>query len=178
MTSPTTLTCACKKVSLELQGPPIASVECLCNSCREAGERLETLPGAPKIVDGKGATPLVLQRKDRFRIVSGGEHLRAFRLSREAATRRVVAGCCNTPMFLEFTNGHWVSVYGLLWPEGRRPALEMRTMVGDLDDPSSLPADVPNLTRHSPAFYARLLGAWIRMRLRTPKLAIDGELNA
>ncbi|KJS21226.1 MAG: hypothetical protein VR78_00405 [Hoeflea sp. BRH_c9] len=169
--------CACGKVRLRLDGPPIASVECLCTSCREAGKILETLPGSPKIVDGKGATPVVMQRKDRVEIVSGSEHLREFRLSPKAATRRVVATCCNTPVFLEFTGGHWLSLYAGLWPDNARPKLELRTMTGDLDDPSALPDDVPNLKQHSLTFYARVLGAWIRMGFRSPKFSVEGELN-
>lgn len=177
MTEHQTVACACGQVRLRLDGPPIASVECLCTSCRKAGRRLETLPGSPRIVDDKGATPFVMQRKDRVEIVAGATHLRAFRLSPKAATRRVVASCCNTPVFLEFTSGHWLSLYAGLWPDGGRPKLEMRTMTGDLDDPSALPDDVPNLKQHSLRFYARLMGAWIRMGFRSPKFTVEGELN-
>lgn len=177
MTHHRTVACACGQVQLRLEGPPIASVECLCSSCRTAGQVLETLPGSPQIVDDKGATAFVMQRKDRIENVSGAQNLREFRLSPEAATRRVVAGCCNTPMFLEFSGGHWLSLYTAPWPEGARPPIEMRTMTGDLEDPSVLPDDVPNLKQHSPRFYALLLGAWIKMRFRSPKFEIKGELN-
>jgi len=177
MTDRQTVGCACGQVKLRLQGPPIASVECLCTSCRTAGQILQSLPGSPQIVDDKGATGFVMQRKDRVEIVSGAQCLREFRLSPEAATRRIIATCCNTPVFLEFTGGHWLSLYAGLWPDGARPPLEMRTMTGDLDDPSTLPDDVPNLRQHSLRFYALLLGAWIRMGFRSPKFAIKGELN-
>lgn len=177
MTDRQTVACACGQVKLRLEGPPIASVECLCTSCRKAGQILETLPGSPRIVDDKGATAFVMQRKDRVEIVSGTQCLREFRLSPEAATRRVIATCCNTPVFLEFTNGHWLSLYAGLWPDGARPPLEMRTMTSDLDDPSALHDDVPNLRQHSLRFYALLLGAWIRMGFRSPKFEIKGELN-
>ncbi|MDP2732120.1 MAG: hypothetical protein Q8O63_03265, partial [Hoeflea sp.] len=81
------------------------------------------------------------------------------------------------PVFLEFTSGHWLSLYAQLWPDGKLPRLEMRTMTGDLDDPSALPDDVPNLKQHSLTFYARVLGAWIRMGFRSPKFSVEGELN-
>jgi len=177
MTHRQTLACACGQVKLQIEGPPIASVECLCTSCRTAGKILETLPGSPQIVDAKGATPFVMQRKDRVEIVEGADHLRSFRLSPKAATRRVVASCCNTPVFLEFSGGHWLSLYAGLWPDAARPPLEMRTMTGDLDDPAALPDDVPNLKQHSLRFYALLLGAWIKMRFRSPKFQVEGELN-
>ncbi|MNT34101.1 hypothetical protein D3C72_1700590 [compost metagenome] len=54
----------------------------------------------------------------------------------------------------------------------------MRTMVGDLPDPSVLPADVPNLKQHSLRFYARLMKAWIAMGLRSPDIRIEGEVHA
>ncbi|MEM5492009.1 DUF6151 family protein [Hoeflea sp. AS16] len=177
MTDSQTLACACGQVKMRLAGPPVASVECLCTSCRAAAQILQTLPGSPLIVDDKGATALVIQRKDRVEIVSGAQSLRQFRLSPGAPTRRVVASCCNTPVFLEFTGGHWLSFYTGLWPERARPPVEMRTMTGDLEDPSVLPDDVPNLKRHSLRFYALLLGAWIRMRFRNPKFSVEGELN-
>ncbi|SOE08629.1 hypothetical protein SAMN05877838_0356 [Hoeflea halophila] len=177
MTDSQTLACTCGEVKLRLAGPPIASVECLCTSCRTAGQILETLPGSPRIVDDKGATALVMKRKDRVEILSGARHLRQFRLSPDAATRRVVASCCNTPVFLEFNGGHWLSIYAGLWPQAARPPIELRTMTGDLEDSSTLPGDVPNLKRHSLQFYALLLSAWVRMGFKNPKFAVEGELN-
>ncbi|MDZ7602179.1 MAG: DUF6151 family protein [Hoeflea sp.] len=172
-----TLACGCGQVRLRVEGPPIASVECLCTSCRTAAHHLEALPGAPRIVDDKGATPFVMQRKDRVAILDGEDRLSAFRLQPEAGTRRVVATCCNTPMFLEFLGGHWLSLYAGLWPDALRPPLEMRTMAGDFPDPAALPDDVPNLKQHSLRFYARLLGAWARMGFRNPKIEVKGELH-
>ena len=167
------LGCRCGQVRLTVKGPHIASVECVCSSCREAAKVLGSLPGAGPVADEKGATPFVLHRKDRVEIVAGHDHLKAHRLSRDAGTRRVVASCCNTPIFLELKGGHWLSLYASLWPDADRPAVEMRTMVGTRDD---LPNDVPNLKTHSLAFYGRLFGAWMRMGFRNPQVADNGEL--
>src|SRR3546814_2525233 len=54
-----------------------------------------------------------------------GEH----RLTPDSPTRRFVTRCCNSPIALEFTKGHWLSVYSGRIPEGERPPAEMRTMV-------------------------------------------------
>ncbi|WP_244530526.1 GFA family protein [Salaquimonas pukyongi] len=177
MTRKHNVACHCGQVTVEVEGPHIAVTECLCSSCRKAGAVLSTLPGAPAILDEKGATPFVMHRKDRVRISSGKDRLRAYRLSPDAKTRRVVATCCNTPVLLEFQGGHWFSLYGQLWPKGTLPPLEFRTMTGDLEDPGVLPDDVPNLRQHSLAFYRRLLGAWVKMGFRNPKLVVEGELN-
>lgn len=119
-----------------------------------------------------------MYRKDRVEFLAGFERLAAFRLSADAGSRRVLATCCNTPVFLELKGGHWLSLYGGLWPENAQPPLQMRTMVGDLPDPSVLPADVPNLKQHSLRFYARLMKAWIAMGLRSPDIRIEGEVHA
>lgn len=177
MTEQQKLACRCGQVILQIEGSHIVVTECLCDSCRKAGAILSGLPGASAILDEKGATPFVMHRKDRVRILSGNDVLKAYRLSPAAKTRRLVAICCNTPVLLEFEGGHWFSLYGHLWPEGTLPALEFRTMTSDLDDPSELPDDVPNLRQHSLAFYRRLFGAWVRMGFRSPKLVVEGELN-
>jgi hypothetical protein len=171
------VTCKCGQIKMKVEGPHIASVECLCHSCRKAASVLSALPGAPSVVDEKGASPFVMHRKDRLRILSGAEHLKEYRLSRGAGTRRFVAACCNTPVFMEMKGGHWLSLYAHLWPDGARPPLEMRTMTGDLENAASLPNDVPNLKKQSLSFYGRLFGAWVKMGFRSPTIVANGELN-
>lgn len=179
----TTLTCTCGQVALGVQGTPIISAECLCTDCQTAGAFLQTLPEAPPIVDQHGATRFVLYRKDRVQCEKGQNVLREHRLSKDSPTRRVVATCCNTPMFLEFTHGHWLSIYGGLWPVADLPMLEIRTMTRSRPAGVVLPADVPNPSTHTLSFYWKLFRAWAAMRFHTPKIdfvngKLDGELNA
>lgn len=179
MPATTTVTCECGRVTLELTDPPIMTVECLCDSCRAAGQIMQTLPGAPPLLDDKSATRSVMYRKDRVRCTRGSEILREFRLKPESKTRRVVACCCNTPVFLEFTSGHWIDIYARRWPDGAGPPAEMRTMTGDLPPGAELPSDIPNLKGHSPRFFGKLIGAWIAMRFRTPTIDfVRGRLDA
>ncbi|WP_447724965.1 GFA family protein [Sphingomonas koreensis] len=170
--------CRCGATRMEVSGAPILVSECLCDSCRAAAARLAALPGAQSILTSYGATPAAEYRKDRIGFRSGTEHLREFRLKPDAGSRRVVAGCCNTSLFLEMKGGHWLSVYLHLWPEGQRPRPELRTMVGDLPDSSMLPRDIPNLKSHTIGFYAKLLGAWIAMGFRNPKIEVAGPVDA
>lgn len=174
----THLACACGQVRLQAEKEPIISAECCCTSCRTAGARLQALPGAPPILEANGGTRFVLYRKDRVRIVSGAEQLKAFRLTPESPTRRIVAACCNTPVFLEFQHGHWLSLYSGLWRETAPPPPELRTMTSDLPDASALGDDVPNGKRQTLSFFARLLLAWVAMGFRTPKIAVNGEIHA
>jgi hypothetical protein len=172
------LTCACGAVQMQAQNAPILSVECLCTSCRKAADILETLPGAPPLRAPSGGTRMEMYRKDRVTCTKGAAHLREYRLNDTTKSRRVVATCCNTPMFLDFTQGHWIDLYGHLWPAGTLPPLQMRTMTSDLDDPGTLPQDVPNLKTHSPRFFIRLISAWAAMLFRTPKLTyVQGSLD-
>jgi len=164
------LTCTCGQVALEVRGKAIISTECLCIDCQNAGALLQSLPGAPPILDQNRATRFEVYRKDRVRCKKGQECLREHRLSGDSKTRRVVATCCNKPVFLEFTNGHWLSIYGDLWPESSLPALELRTMTRDRPEGVELSNDVPNPDTHTFLFYAKLLRAWAAMGFRTPKV--------
>lgn len=178
MTQITRLACACGEVHLEARKAPIVSTECHCNSCRAAGARLQALPEAPSVLEANGGTRFVLYRKDRVRFLGGAERLKEFLLTPGSSTRRVVATCCNTPVFLEFQNGHWLSLYGCLWPEGTLPVLELRTMTNDLADASALGNEVPNGKRQAISFFTRLLGAWIAMGFKSPKITVvNGELH-
>ena len=177
MRSTSNIQCACGQVLLEVQGTPIASAECHCDSCRKAGAQFQTLPAVPNFLEPNGGTRLILYRKDRVRFLHGTEQLSEFRLAPVSKTRRVVAACCNTPVFLELHNGHWLSLYACLWPEQDRPAPTLRTMTSDLTSTDSLPNDIPNCKRQNARFIARLLGAWIAMGFRSPKIEIDGTLE-
>ena len=177
MTDDGRLQCTCGEVRLAAEGAHIVSAECCCNSCRTAGARMQRLEGAPDVLSAHGATRFVLYRKDRVRFLAGTGRLEQFRLSPDAGTRRVVAACCNTPVFLELKGGHWLSLYAHLWPEGALPPLEMRTMTIDLADRGALPDDVPNLRRQSLPFFAKLFGAWVAMGFRNPQIAVNGEID-
>jgi hypothetical protein len=178
MTQANGLQCNCGRVRLAVERTPIVSTQCHCNSCRAAGARLRALPAAPAFVEANGGTRFVLYRKDRVRFAQGSETLREFRLTPGARTRRVVASCCNTPVFLEFQNGHWLSLYGCLWRGQAPPAPDLRTMTAALEGGPALADDVPNAKRQSLSFFARLMGAWIAMGFRSPKIPVHGELHA
>lgn len=178
MNATTHLGCRCGRTRLQVQGEPILVSECLCDSCRAADARLAALRGGSSMLTSYGATPNADYRKDRLRFLSGAEHLAEFRLSADAGSRRVVANCCNTPLFLEMKGAHWLTVYLHLWPQASRPRPTLRTMVGDLADASAVPDDIPNLKTHTVAFFAKLFAAWVRMGFRTPKIEIAEKIDA
>jgi hypothetical protein len=148
--------CRCGQVKLEVLGEPIVSTVCHCSSCQKAGRLLEDLPGASHILDETGGTPFVLFRKDRLRCAHGAAFLAEHRLKADSPTRRIVATCCNTAMFLDFTKGHWISIYR------ERLALDQATV-----------------KRKSGLFTLRLVIAWAKMAFRTPKIDfVKGRIDA
>lgn len=171
--------CSCGKCELALTGAPIATAACYCTSCQTAGERFEALPGGHVVLDADGSTAYLLQRKDRVTCTKGAELLREYRLKPDSPTRRVVASCCNSPMFLEFSGGHWVSVYRDRLAREERPTIEMRTMTMDRRAGVEFSDAIPSYRKHSGKFMWRLLTAWAAMGFRAPKLDyVKGTLDA
>ena len=165
-----TATCRCGAVVLEASGAPIAHVACYCASCQEAGRRIEQLPAAPAVLDPDGGTDFILYRKDRVRCAQGGERLQEHRLKPDSPTRRLVADCCNSAMALDFTKGHWLTLYRARFAE-EVPPLEMRVMTAARPEGVVLVDDVPNYPAHAGRFMWKLLAAWATMGFRRPRLA-------
>jgi hypothetical protein len=169
--TPTSASCRCGKVELQLTGAPIVRAICYCASCQEAGRRHQAAPGADPVLADDGGTDYVLYRKDRVRCVNGGDLLEERRLKPDSPTRRLFAHCCNTAMAADFTKGHWLSLYrGRL--AGDIPPPAMRVMTTNRPAGVTLPDDVPSYPGHSGKFMGKLLLAWLAMGFRRP--AVDG----
>lgn len=148
----TSAICPCGTVKLDIEAPAIVLATCHCDSCKTAARKMAGLPGAPPIVDETGGSPFAAFRNDRVRLASGGQHLAQFRLDPASPTRRVVATCCNAPMFLDYERGFWLT----LFRDRVTPALTGKAhSVG-----------VP--------FVLRLIASFLRGGFKTPKL--QGEL--
>lgn len=167
---PITARCRCGQVRFALQGAPILHAACYCVSCRNAGRGFERTLNSPPVVAKDGGTDFVLYRKDRASQVAGIGRLGEHRLKADSPTRRMIATCCNTPLLLEFTKGHWLSFYRGCLPE-QIPALEMRVMTKDRPAAVTLPDDVPNHPTHPGKFMWRLLSSWAAMGFRKPPVA-------
>lgn len=167
-----TLSCACGQFHVELVGAPFITAECHCNSCREGGKRLESLPLSRSVTAENGGTPYVLYRKDRVRFPDGTALLRGYRLSEKAPTRRVVTTCCKTPVFVEFNGGHWLSLYASLWAGLTAPAMQIRTQTSDAPEGTKLDSSLPAGALTTAGFYSKLLAAWIAMGFKTPKIEV------
>ena len=167
MQSPSKITttlasCSCGKVECVATGTPILAVVCYCDDCQRGSRQIETLPDAARVLDADGGTAYVLYRKDRFECAKGRELLQSLRLEESSPTRRVVAGCCNSAMYLEFEKGHWVSAYRARL-QGAAPPIEMHIQTRFKPHPDRAPSDVPTYRAFAPRFIAKLLFARIAM---------------
>ena len=133
--------------------------------------RFEMLASAPPLLDADGGTSVILYRKDRVQCVTGRQHLEGHRLKPESPTQRVVAACCNSAMFLDFTKGHWLSMFRNRIPAGA-PPLEMRVMTKERRAGVELADDMPNYGGYSGKFMLKLITAWIAMGFRRPEIIL------
>jgi hypothetical protein len=74
-------------------------------------------------------------------------------------------------MFLDFTKGHWLSMYRNRFPADA-PPLKMRVMTRDRRDGVALADDLPNYGGYCGKFMLRLVAAWIAMGLRRPEITL------
>ncbi len=161
---------------MQAAGRPILTASCYCRSCREAGSGFEQLPAAPPVLTPDGGTDYLLYRKDRVQCLTGPEHLGEHRLKPDSPTRRVIATCCNSAMFLDFNSGHWLTMYRNRFAS-EAPPVEMRVMTQDRREGVVLADDLPNYDRHTGKSLLRLLAAWIAMGFRRPEITWGKEVG-
>jgi len=74
-------------------------------------------------------------------------------------------------MFLDFTKGHWLSMYRNRFPTGA-PPLEIRVMTKERRAGVELADDLPNYSGRSGKLMLKLIAAWIAMGLRRPEITL------
>jgi hypothetical protein len=156
--------CSCGSVEFETTGAPILGATCYCNDCQEAGRQFKQLRNAPRVLHPSGGTDFLLYRKDRVKCIKGAELLLDHKLKKESATRRVVATCCNSAIFLDFEKGHWFSVYRARFV-GDVPPLQMRVQTKFRPQIAGDPSEIPSYAGYPPKFMLKLVAAKIAMLL-------------
>ena len=156
--------CACGSVVLETTGPPILSAACYCDDCQEGARQIEALPDAQPVPGPDGGTEYLLFRKDRVKCSKGAGQLRDYRIRSGSPTRRVVAACCNSAMFLEVRKGHWLSVYRARFEADALP-VQMRIQTKFRPEEREIPRDVPSYPKVPFTLIAKLLAARVAMAL-------------
>jgi len=159
------LRCECGAVECVGTGQPIGTAVCYCNDCQAAARQIEALSGAPPLMDPDGGTALTLFRKTRFAVTRGEDRLAPHRLRSDSETRRMIATCCNSAMFLAFDGRqHWVSA-ACNRIVGDRPRIEFRHMIRYRTSTLPFPDSVPIHRGFPLRFVARVMGDWLAMKL-------------
>ena len=156
------LSCTCGKVEYQATGVPIMAVVCYCDDCQRGARQIEALSDAAPVLGADGGTAFVLYRKDRFECTKGRELLRDLRLTEQSPTKRVLARCCNSAMYLDFEKGHWVCAYRARF-QGAAPPIQMHIQARFKPHPDHTPGDIPTYRAFPPRFLMKLLLARIAM---------------
>ncbi|MDQ7729940.1 DUF6151 family protein [Halomonas sp. SpR8] len=154
--------CACGSVEFYVIGNPILGVACYCDDCQEGARQIEALPSASPVMCADGGTELLLFRKDRMEFLKGGELLRDHRIKDGSPTRRVVATCCNTALFLDFQKGHWFSVYRARFGDDA-PPIQVRIQTKFKPNHDTILNDVPSYKTYPLRFVGKLMAARVAM---------------
>ena len=157
-------TCACGQVKFEATGTPILAGVCYCDDCQAGGRMLEALPDASAALEPDGGADYLTYRDDRYRCIQGDALLEGYQLNDKSPTTRYVARCCNTPMYLKYKRGHWVSTFRRAYT-GQTPAVNMRTNLKWRESDLPFPDNAPRYRRFPMALFGRLFGAKVAMLL-------------
>jgi hypothetical protein len=79
-------------------------------------------------------------------------------------------------MFLDFTKGHWLSIYRKRLAADA-PPLDMRVMTKERRAGVQLADDTPNYSGRSGKFMLKLLAAWIAMGFRRPEMTLGKAVH-
>lgn len=135
-----TARCACGSVEIALTAAPIATLSCCCDDCQAAATELEALPGAPGFREPCGGTPASLFPKTALKVIRGGDRLDAHRLRAGSRTKRMVATCCNSFLYVGFDRGpFWVDVPSARMVDAPPPQWRIQTRYCTTPPPDDLP---------------------------------------
>src|ERR1700710_2468863 len=104
--------CQCGAVEISAWSQPIIVTACYCDDCQAAAQRLAVTAISAHTSSADGGTEFMMFRRDRIACTRGAARLLAMRLSASSKTRRMIANCCTTPMYLAFDDKRpWVSAF-------------------------------------------------------------------
>ena len=157
--------CRCGAVEIGAWAEPIVVTTCYCEDCQAAAQQIAaSAPSAP----ADGGTEFMVFRRDRIACTRGAENLQAMRLTPASKTRRMIAGCCATPMYVAFDDRRpWVSA--LRAPFGAdAPPVEMRICTRFRQSEDKANDSLPSHPGYPLAMILRVLAAWPGMLFSRP----------
>ncbi|MFM5950807.1 MAG: DUF6151 family protein [Novosphingobium sp.] len=165
MNMKTLLRCQCGAVECSGTCAPFLSAVCYCDDCQNAARQIEAIGKGPAISEPDGGTALCLIRDDQFTIEHGADLLKPHQLDPTSATCRMIASCCNSAIYLEFSDGRfWKSaMIGRIL--GTKPPIEMRLCTKYRSSNLPWPDDAPRHAGFPLSAFARVGWQWLAMKL-------------
>ncbi len=160
--------CQCRAVEIGAWGEPIIVTACYCDDCQAAAQRLAASANLAPAASVGGGTEFMLFRRDRIACMRGADRLQAMRLTDASKTRRMIAGCCATPMYLAFDDKRpWVSAFRASFG-GDAPPVEMRICTRFRRSDEQAEDGLRSHPGYPPAMILRILAAWPLMLFSRP----------
>ena len=160
--------CQCGAVEVGAWAEPIAVNSCYCDDCQAAAERLAASANSAPATSADGGTEFMLFRRDRIACTRGADRLQAMRLTDASKTRRMIASCCATPMYLAFDDKRpWVSAFRACFGADA-PPVEMRICTRFRRSDEQADDGVRSHPGYPPAMILRILAAWPPMLFSRP----------
>ncbi len=160
--------CRCGAVEVGAWGEPIIVNACYCDDCQAAAQRLAASANLAPAASADGGTEFMVFRRDRIACTRGADRLQAMRLTDASKTRRMIAGCCATPMYLAFDDKRpWVSAFRASFgPDA--PPVEMRICTRFRRSEEKAEDGLLSHPGYPPAMMVRILAAWPLMLFSRP----------
>jgi hypothetical protein len=160
--------CRCGAVEIGAWSNPIVVAACYCDDCQAASERLATSANGAPAAGADGGTEFMVFRRDRIACTRGVDNLKVMRLKDATKTRRMVAGCCATPMYVGFDEKRpWVSALRAGFGAGA-PPVEMRICTRFRRPEHKVEDGLPDHPGYPAAMILRVLAVWPRMLFTRP----------
>ena len=159
--------CRCGAVEIGAWGEPIVVTACYCDDCQAAAQQLAASATSAS-ANADGGTEFMVFRRDRIACTRGAENLQAMKLAAASKTRRMIAGCCKTPMYVGFEDKKpWVSAFRASFGADASP-VEMRicTRFRKSDDKAN--DGLPSHPGYPLAMILRILAVWPLMLFSRP----------
>ena len=149
--------CQCGAVEISAWGQPMMVNACYCDDCQTAAQRLAASANSGRVSSVDGGTEFMVFRRDRIACTRGANRLQAMRLTAPSKTRRMIASCCATPMYMAFDDKRpWVSAFRS--PFGAdAPPVEMRICTRFKRSEVEAEDGLPSHPGYPPAMMIRIL---------------------
>ena len=103
--------CKCGQVRFMASAEPACNVVCYCVDCQSAARSLMDERGCENPLEPDGGTSFSTFLEKDWACVAGAEHIKGHKLKEDSRTTRYIAGCCQTPLYLKYGPGFWVSTF-------------------------------------------------------------------